>query len=82
MTTRGVQYLEKRKVPYENVKYDHMEKGAEFAAKAVHFPLNQTIKTLVVTLDGNLWVPKATFLSSILHFTSEGIRKTLLTPYR
>ena len=32
------------------VKYDHEEKGAAFASKASGFPLERTIKTLVVDL--------------------------------
>ena len=32
------------------VKYEHQEKGAEFAANAIGFPLKKTIKTLVVDL--------------------------------
>ncbi len=38
------------------VKYDHKEKGAEFAAQAADFPLAQTIKTLVVAIDNKRWV--------------------------
>ena len=33
------------------VKYDHREKGAEFAASATGYPLERTVKTLVVELD-------------------------------
>jgi Cys-tRNA(Pro)/Cys-tRNA(Cys) deacylase len=51
MTTRGIQYLKKHGFPHEVVTYDHQEKGAEFAARAANFPLPQTIKTLVVSLD-------------------------------
>ena len=51
MSTRAIQFLNQRRVAYEVVKYDHLEKGAEFAAQAVGFPLSQTIKTLVVALD-------------------------------
>lgn len=56
MTTRGIQYLKKHKIAHEMVKYDHKEKGAEFAAQAADFPLTQTIKTLVVALDNKRWV--------------------------
>ena len=51
MGTRAIVYLEKRKIPFEVVKYAHREKGAEFAAGAIGFALEQTIKTLVVQLD-------------------------------
>jgi Cys-tRNA(Pro)/Cys-tRNA(Cys) deacylase len=53
MTTRGIQYLKNNRIAHQMVKYDHEEKGAEFAAQAVDFPLAQTIKTLVVALDNN-----------------------------
>jgi Cys-tRNA(Pro)/Cys-tRNA(Cys) deacylase len=51
VSTRAIAYLKKYKIPYEVVKYDHQEKGAEFAAKATGNPLEITVKTLVVELD-------------------------------
>lgn len=51
MATRGIQFLKKQHITHHVVTYAHGEKGAEFAAKAVDFPLPQTIKTLVVALD-------------------------------
>jgi len=48
MSTRAIQFLRQKKVPYDVVTYDHREKGAEFAARATGFPLAATIKTLVV----------------------------------
>lgn len=50
MSTRGVKFLEQRKVAFELVSYDHQEKGAVFAAESTGFPLSRTIKTLVVDL--------------------------------
>ena len=50
MSTRAIQFLKQKKVQFEVVKYEHEEKGAGFAARAVGFPLAQTIKTLVVDL--------------------------------
>ncbi len=50
MTTRGIASLVKKKISFQIIKYDHEEKGAEFAAEAIGFPLNQTIKTLVIDL--------------------------------
>ena len=50
MSTRAIQFLKQRKIGFEVVKYDHEEKGAEFAAKASGFPLDKTVKTLVVDL--------------------------------
>jgi Cys-tRNA(Pro)/Cys-tRNA(Cys) deacylase len=50
MSTRAIRYLAKNDIPFEVVTYEHEEKGAEFAARAVGFPLERTIKTLVVDL--------------------------------
>jgi Cys-tRNA(Pro)/Cys-tRNA(Cys) deacylase len=50
MSTRAIQFLKKKKIPFEIIKYDHEEKGAEFAARATGFPLAATVKTLVVDL--------------------------------
>jgi len=52
MPTRAIRYLEQKKIPFEIVKYDHEEKGAEFAARASGYPLKRTVKTLVVDLGG------------------------------
>ena len=50
MSTRAIQFLEQKKIPFEVVKYDHEQKGAEFASRASGFPLERTVKTLVVDL--------------------------------
>jgi Cys-tRNA(Pro) deacylase len=50
MSTRAIQFLKQKKIGFEVVKYDHEEKGAEFAARASGFPLEKTVKTLVVDL--------------------------------
>ena len=50
MSTRAIAFLTQKKIPFAVVAYAHEEKGAEFAARAVGFPLAQTIKTLVVDL--------------------------------
>ena len=52
MSTRAIQYLSRKDVSFELVKYEHEEKGAEFAARATGFPLDRTIKTMVVDLGG------------------------------
>ena len=51
MSTRAISFLKKRKIPYEVVKYEHREKGAEFAARVTGHPLERTVKTLVLELD-------------------------------
>ncbi len=52
MSTRAIKHLERIAAPFEVITYKHKEKGAEFAAGAVGFPLERTIKTLVVDLGG------------------------------
>jgi len=50
MSTRAIRFLEQKKIPFEVVTYDHEEKGAAFASRASGYPLERTIKTLVVDL--------------------------------
>ena len=50
MATRAINFLKNKKIPFEVVKYDHIKKGAKFAAEATGFALQQTVKTLVVEL--------------------------------
>lgn len=52
MSTRAIQYLNRKEVSFELVKYEHEEKGAEFAARATGFSRDRTVKTLVVDLGG------------------------------
>jgi Cys-tRNA(Pro)/Cys-tRNA(Cys) deacylase len=51
VSTRAISYLKKKKIPFDVVKYEHHEKGAEFAARATGYPLERTVKTLVAELD-------------------------------
>lgn len=53
MSTRAISYLARQKIPHQVVAYAHEEKGAQFAARAVGFPLAQTIKTLVADLGNH-----------------------------
>ena len=55
MSTRAIAWLKKKKIPHEVVHYEHEEKGAAFAARATGFPLEKTIKTLVVDLGGKTY---------------------------
>jgi Cys-tRNA(Pro)/Cys-tRNA(Cys) deacylase len=50
MSTRAIYYLNTKGINFKVVEYEHIEKGAEFAARAIGFPLERTIKTLVVDL--------------------------------
>jgi Cys-tRNA(Pro)/Cys-tRNA(Cys) deacylase len=54
MSTRAIQFLKQNKIPFEVISYDHAQKGAKFAAKATGYPLEATVKTLVVDLGQNL----------------------------
>ncbi len=51
MSTRPISFLNNKKIPHEVIKYDPEKKGAEFAARATGYPLEITVKTLVVELD-------------------------------
>lgn len=53
MPTRGARFLRQRGIPFELRRYEHAEKGAVFAAQAIGFPLEQTVKTLVVELSSD-----------------------------
>jgi len=50
LSTRAIHSLNKKGINFKIVEYKHDEKGAEFAARAISFPLERTIKTLVVDL--------------------------------
>jgi len=53
MSTRAIQFLKQKKITFEVVSYTHAQKGAEFAAEATGYPLEMTVKTLVVDLGNN-----------------------------
>jgi len=48
MSTRAIRYLQQQRIAFEKVEYEHLEKGAGFAAFATGSPLERTVKTLVV----------------------------------
>ena len=52
MSTRAIKFLEKHGIVFAVITYTHERKGAVFAAQAVGFPLEKTIKTLVVATGG------------------------------
>ena len=56
MSTRAIQFLNQKKIPFEVVKYEHEEKGAAFAARASGYPLERTVKTLVVDIGGKQYI--------------------------
>jgi len=49
--TPAIEFLKDNRVPFELVEYEHLEKGAQFAAEAIGMPVEQTIKTLIVDLS-------------------------------
>ena len=53
MSTRAIHFLKQHRVSFEIKRYRHQEKGALFASRAIDFPLEQTVKTLVAGLAGN-----------------------------
>lgn len=48
MSTRAIRWLTAANIPFEIIRYDHLRKGAEYAALATGFPLERTVKTLVL----------------------------------
>jgi Cys-tRNA(Pro)/Cys-tRNA(Cys) deacylase len=50
LSTRAIQYLNKKDINFKIAEYRHDKRGAEFAASAIGFPLERTVKTLVVDL--------------------------------
>ena len=56
MSTRAIKLLNQKDIHFEVIEYDHKEKGARFASRATGFPLEKTIKTLVVDLGPNGYI--------------------------
>ena len=50
MSTPALRFLSQKGIYFEVIEYEHEEKGAVFASKAMAFPVERTIKTLVVDL--------------------------------
>lgn len=48
MSTKAIKFLESQGMAFKAIPYEHKIKGAQFAAQALRFPLQRTIKTLVV----------------------------------
>ena len=56
MSTQAIRFLNQKGIHFEVVEYVHEEKGAMFAAEAMGFPLERTIKTLVVDLGRKRYI--------------------------
>jgi len=50
MSTRAIKFLKQKGISFEVERYLHEETCARFASRAMGFPLEKTIKTLVVDL--------------------------------
>jgi len=50
MSTLAIKFLKQKGINFEVMEYLHEKKGAVFAAEAMGFPVERTIKTLVVDL--------------------------------
>ena len=65
---RAVQLLKERGISFEVAEYEHVEKGALFASKAIGMPGEQTIKTLVVQFATNEYFVVLMPGSKTVHF--------------
>lgn len=50
MSTRAIRYLLNHHLPFEVIEYDHLCKGAEYAAQATGISLARIAKTLVLAV--------------------------------
>ena len=48
--------MKQARIPFEVTTYTHKEKGAAFAAQAIGFPLEKTVKTLIADLGERRYV--------------------------
>lgn len=55
-TTPAIRFLREKKASFLAREYEHREKGAEFAAEALSWPLEAMAKTLVVNVGGKAFV--------------------------
>jgi len=84
VSTRAIAWLQQKKVPFDVIHYDHEEKGAVFAARSTGFPLEQTIKTLVVDLGNKTFglalLPGHEQLSLKKLAKAFGVKKAAMAP--
>ena len=55
-TTPALRFLREKNVAFEAREYEHREKGAEYAAEALSWPLEAMAKTLVVNVGEKAFV--------------------------
>jgi len=84
VSTRAIAWLQQKKIPFDVIHYDHEEKGAVFAARSTGFPLEQTIKTLVVDLGNKTFglalLPGHEQLSLKKLAKAFGVKKAAMAP--
>jgi len=56
MKTRGIQFLENKKIQFEIREYQFNEKGAVYAASSLNWPLDSMIKSIVIKSDKNFYL--------------------------
>lgn len=56
MSTRAIRFLNQKGINFKVIEYEHVEKGAVFASEAMGFPVERTIKTLVVDLGRKRYI--------------------------
>ncbi|MBW2141369.1 MAG: hypothetical protein JRG97_09905 [Deltaproteobacteria bacterium] len=56
MSTRSITFLNNKNIDFKVKKYKHKERGAVYASQAIEFPLERTIKTLVVDMGSKGFV--------------------------
>ncbi|MCR4421503.1 MAG: hypothetical protein GYA61_03050 [Spirochaetales bacterium] len=56
MKTKGIQFLDEKKIAYEIKEYQFNEKGAVYAASSLNWPLNAMIKSIVIKSDKDYYL--------------------------
>jgi len=56
MKTKGMLFLEEKKIAYEIKEYQFNEKGAVYAASSLNWPLNAMIKSIVIKSDKDYYL--------------------------
>lgn len=56
MKTKGMLFLDEKKIAYEIKEYQFNEKGAVYAASSLNWPLNAMIKSIVIKSDKDYYL--------------------------
>lgn len=83
MKTRGITFLENKKIDFEVLHYEHNVKGAKFAADILNVPIEQMIKSIVIKdSEGNYYfclIPGNLEISEKKVAKSLGVKSVTLT---